>query len=337
MRNRTRLPAATAALVLASLLLPQTPALAVNKFAAEFLRVGVGSRALGMGGAFTAVADDASAAYWNPAGLALLPRPDAQFTHAEVFGSLVNHDVISAAMPIGRETRNATIGVTLIRLGVDDIKVTRDALIEEAGGLVRVNPSRVRLESAADYGLLFSYARRAGDRWSVGGNFKMIRQTLVNEGSSFGIGADLGLLYQAGATTTLGLRAADVTTTQIKWDTGHHETLAPTVTLGGQTTLEIPSVRGQLTPAADVQLAFENLGDADQFSSGSLSGNLHAGAEFWYNRTVALRLGTDSGHFAAGAGLRFRLGPLQRFGVDYAFLDHDALDSTNRVTLNLGW
>ncbi|HEX7880647.1 MAG TPA: hypothetical protein VF720_14625, partial [Candidatus Eisenbacteria bacterium] len=224
-----------------------------------------------------------------------------------------------------------------IRLGVDDIKVTDDALIEEAGGIVRVDPSKVRLESAYDLGVFFNYAHGLGSDWSLGGNVKMVRQSLVGDGSSFGIGADLGVLWQPSAGASFGLRLADITTTQIKWDTGRHETVAPTVTLGGQGTTDINALRGTLTGAADVQLAFEDLGDADQFSSGSMSGNLHAGLEYWYNHVVALRAGTNSGHFAAGAGVRFKLGPMQHFGVDYAFLDHDELDATNRVTLNLGW
>jgi long-subunit fatty acid transport protein len=313
------------------------PALAVDKFAAEFLKVGVGARALGMGGAFVAVADDASASYWNPAGLSFLDEPDLQLTHAEMFGSIVKHDVISGALPIGRNGTRSSVGLTVVRLAVDDIKNTKDALVEDSGGLIRVDPDKVRIESAYDLGLLFTYARALGDRWSIGGNVKMVRQNLVDDGSSFGIGADLGLLWFPSTSATLGLRLADITTTQIKWDTGHHETLAPTVTVGGQVTKAIKPLRGTLTPALDVQLAFENLGEADQFSSGSLSGNVHAGLEYWYNSTVALRAGSNSGHFAAGAGLRFRLGPFQKFGVDYAYLDHDELDSTNRVTLNLGW
>lgn len=313
------------------------PALAVDKFAAEFLKLGVGSRALGMGGAFVGIADDASAAYWNPAGLTFLPAQDLQLTHAEVFGGLLNHDVGSWARRIGTEENRATIGVTVIRLGVDDIKITQDALVQNSGGLVQIDPSKVRLKSAYDLGILLSYARAMGPRWAIGGNFKMIRQNLVDVGSSFGLGLDLGLNYMAGTQTTLGVRLADITTTRISWDTGRHESVAPTVTLGGATTRHISALKGSITPAVDVQLAFEDLGNADQFQMGSVTGNIHAGLEYWYNRALALRLGTDSGNFAAGAGLRFRLGPFQRFGVDYAYLNHDELDATNRVTLNLGW
>ena len=43
-----------------------------DKYAGEFLKLGVGARALGMGGAFVGLADDASAGYWNPAGLAFM-------------------------------------------------------------------------------------------------------------------------------------------------------------------------------------------------------------------------------------------------------------------------
>src|SRR6266850_6391202 len=70
-----------------ALLLP-TPALA-TRYAGEFLRIGVGARALGMGSAFVGLADDGTSAYWNPAGLATLRSREATAMHAEQFGSIV--------------------------------------------------------------------------------------------------------------------------------------------------------------------------------------------------------------------------------------------------------
>ncbi len=58
------------------------------KYAGEFMAIGVGGRALGMGGAFTAVANDITAGYYNPAGLANLNYPQVSLMHAEQFGSL---------------------------------------------------------------------------------------------------------------------------------------------------------------------------------------------------------------------------------------------------------
>ena len=59
-----------------------------GKYAAEFLRIGVGSRALGMGGAFVAVADYGTASYWNPAGLGNLSKHQVLFIHVQMFNNL---------------------------------------------------------------------------------------------------------------------------------------------------------------------------------------------------------------------------------------------------------
>ncbi|MDZ7338396.1 MAG: hypothetical protein ONB30_07645, partial [candidate division KSB1 bacterium] len=57
----------------------------VGKYAGEFMSVGVGARALGMGGAHVAVAKDVTAGYWNPAGLAWVTFPQLAAMHAERF------------------------------------------------------------------------------------------------------------------------------------------------------------------------------------------------------------------------------------------------------------
>ena len=70
-----------------------------TKLAGEFMALGGGARALGMGGAFAAVADDASAVYWNPAGIAGIEKRQALAMHAEQFGDLVNYNFGAYVQP----------------------------------------------------------------------------------------------------------------------------------------------------------------------------------------------------------------------------------------------
>lgn len=129
-----------------------SPAWAVDKFAAEFLKVGVGARAMGMGGSFVALANDATAAYWNPAGLILLESREAFGTHASQFGGVVAHDVLGVSAPMGNGSKRDAIGITLIRLAVDDIRVTKDAKIgEDPNGNPILDPSRIRTSSASTW------------------------------------------------------------------------------------------------------------------------------------------------------------------------------------------
>ena len=91
-----------------------------DKYAGEFLSLGAGARPLGMGGSFVAVADDATATYWNPAGLGGLDRTEITFMHAGIFG-LDSYDFINYVQPLGGV---GAFGVSWIRLGIDDIPIT---------------------------------------------------------------------------------------------------------------------------------------------------------------------------------------------------------------------
>src|SRR5438046_9685026 len=91
----------------ALILIVSAPA-GATKYAGEFMKIPVGARAVGMGGAFVAVADDATSPFWNPAGMVYLPYKEAFLQHAEQFGSLVNHHFGGAVWPTKkREARRS--------------------------------------------------------------------------------------------------------------------------------------------------------------------------------------------------------------------------------------
>ena len=89
--------------------------------AGAYLKMGVGARALGMGGAFVAVSDDATASYWNPAGLAKLQKDQASFMHAKLKLDR-NFDFINY---VKKQGENQAIAFSVIRFGVDNIPETR--------------------------------------------------------------------------------------------------------------------------------------------------------------------------------------------------------------------
>lgn len=324
-----------------------------DKFAGEFLRLGVGARALGMGEAFVAVADDASAPYWNPAGLVFLPQRQVLFMHAEQFGDIINHDFISFAMPLEGQ---GVLAVSVVRLGVDNIPVTseiRPTPEEDVGAdgvpdsgdekdgegngkfdpgepfILRLHQHEILWKSDAEYAVFFSYAQRLGEKLSLGGNFKLVTQRLLGLASSFGMGLDAGLLYEAAESLTLGLKVSDLTTTQLFWDTGARETIRPSLVPGLQFTREVPALRGVLTGAFDVRLTFEGK-DGSQLESDAVSADLRPGLEYWFRRTVAARVGASGSRMTAGFGLRYG-----GFGADYAYVGHEDLDNSHRVSLSV--
>ncbi len=152
----------------------------VGTTAAPFLGIGAGPTAIGMGGAFVAVANDASALYWNPSGISRTGHNEFLFEHTNY---LIGTSYNFFGGVIALDDENA-IGVSVTYLDYGSDRVTTVELPDGTG----------ETWSAKDMSLGLSYSRNLTDRFSIGGTAKMILQQIWHE-SATGWALDAGLLY----------------------------------------------------------------------------------------------------------------------------------------------
>ncbi|MEO0468340.1 MAG: hypothetical protein AAF206_01870 [Bacteroidota bacterium] len=271
------------------------------KYSNEFLRIGIGARAFGMGNAQIAVANDVTAGYWNPAGLAAgegIPYPEVSLMHAAYFANIANYNYFGFSMPIDSAS-NRYFGATLIRLGVDDIPNTLK-LVEADG---TINYDKVQAFSASDFAAIFSYAwSPTGIKGlSLGTNVKVIYRGVGRFANAWGFGLDLAANYRSG-NFSAGLVVTDATNTFNAW-TFNTETFEDdfirTGNLVPQNSIELtrPSVRlglaydlrfgkrASLLLSADNDVYFDGDRSGSLLSGSGISVDPRAGAELaWRNR-----------------------------------------------------
>ncbi len=247
-----------AACILLLLLQPDNGFSQFRKYSNEFLNIGAGARGLAMGNAQVASANDATAGYWNPAGLAgVKDNPNAGIMHAEYFAGIAKYDYASLAIPVQNNKR--TVGFSLLRFAVDDIPNTL-FLVEPDGS---INYNNIQTFSSADYAFLFSFAQNLKEtetkRISVGANAKVIYRKVGKFASAWGFGLDAGIQMH-GQKWRAGLVARDLTTTFNAWTFKFTEKEKEVLYL---TNNDIPVKSTELTAPRLV------LGGAYQFSLGS--------------------------------------------------------------------
>lgn len=293
------------------------------KYAGEAFSLGVGGRGLAMGGAVIAGPFDGTAGYWNPAGISSLTGRNITAMHAETFGSLLNHDFV--AYVDARPRENSFIkafGFYFYYLGGGGIKITQLNEFDR--------PEVIREESHGDYLFTGSIAGSLSDKMDFGLTAKIIYRDIGTE-TGKGLTLDAGLLYKYNKSVQLGLMVSDVTTGFIRYsgktfDSGaNSESIYPTVKPGLMLSRSYKDFTGRYVMSGDIK--FENIKYAAQYWSGPVSLDTHFGWELGYKDVVFGRAGFDIGRFTAGGGVN-----VKNILLDFAYLHHDDLDETYRVS-----
>ena len=282
-------------LSLALLMVISAMALADGVGAFSAFKSGIGARALAMGGAFVAVADDSTAVIWNPAGLALLDDTRIGGMSTDLFGMGITHQFV------GGMTTIAGFGVGL---GWERASIIGNGA-DEAG------------DPTGDFSwdestIIGTFATNVMDMGLAGVNVKYYMASAPGNSAS-GFGFDLGLLINLGDMFTLGVNAADIGGSTVTWDTGTVNTVSALYKAG----LAMKLIDGNLVLAADMDFNDAGMGDA------------HVGIEFKVIDELALRGGVvladefQNVYFSAGAGIN-----VAGLYVDAAYILNETLGNT---------
>lgn len=331
------------------------------KYGNDFLSTGAGARALGMGGAHSALTEDVTSGYWNVAGLASLSNPELIYMHSERFGGIVGYDYGAAAMPL--KSGNGVIAISFFRQGVDNIANTLNAWDNERGpngGPREDAEAYITKFSAADVAIFLSYAKQHSEQLSYGASAKIINQRLGPFANAWGYSLDVGAQLKTDW-VDLGASIQDVTTMQKMWTVNEEEFQTDTLSFqelfgdeipSGQNEYVLPSIRlgasktfiindFDFVAATDFNLLFENR-RAYYMNIGSMSIEPHLGAEATYKKRISVRAGLtdfitdpESGFSVSPTlGLGFRVAT---FYIDYGFAsfagNSSNLGYTHRISL----
>lgn len=274
--------------------------------AANFLKIGVGAKAAGLGEAFVAIADDATGAYWNSAGLANLNQSQVTFMHNEWLSD-IRYEYLSYAAPYKDK---GTFGVSLSYLSLGKFE----------GYDLTGNPTADF--SAYDWSALLAYGHKVTPQFSVGTGVKYLQQTLDDEKAG-AFAVDLGAMYNI-KYVNFGLSVRNLGS-KMKFIKEEYS-LPLTIDFGA-------SYRGfaNLLLAADVEVSRDN------------SVRLKQGIEYSYHESVFLRMGygykTSGQDFQGASGLALGAGFLLRnYRFDYTYSPNADLGDAHRLsfTLNFG-
>ena len=286
----------------------------VGTFDGQFLKIGVGARAAAMGGAFVAVSDDATALFWNAAGIARIDpdKSELSLNHAN-WPAELSFDQIGYVFHIKRFP--GAFGVSARALSMDPMVETTS---------FQPDPN-VGTGNTFDAGMMaagVTYARSFTDKFSAGVTANMIHEGLADV-SQQTFAFDIGTLYDVG---TLGMKigmAISNMGSQIKFI--DHEA-------------RIPGIFRVGTSATLLQSSDQKLIGSFEFSHPPDNAErLNFGGEYSFHRYLFLRGGYnfnyDTEGMAGGVGFHFPVSIAGQADLDYAYTDMHELGGAHRFTL----
>jgi hypothetical protein len=254
----------------------------------SFLKLGVGARSVGMGEAHAAIASDASATYYNPAGLAEAEKTNILAMHKEWI-----QDVRTEFLGVNVPFKEFALGLSINTTSISDIQLR-----------TRPGPPEGTF-SSHDFAGSLSIARRIAPQVSLGVSFKFLYEKIfVDEASGYGV--DIGALYKA---PIEGLRFAAVASNVGSMGSLKTEDirLPSLLRIGSAYIRDVDALHSTLTLGADILKVFRED-----------NAHLHTGVEVSYQELVSFRVGYLTGYetraFTAGLGLQRGI-----FRLDYGF------------------
>ena len=337
-------PAARRAVVLAGLLaaLATSPARAqftlgeqrAGTASGTFMKIGIGARATGLGEAFVAVANDPTAIYWNPAGLASIQRNEVAVSHIQ-WPADIRFEHVAWVVPVKRF--GGSVG---FQFGV------LSTALDETSELHPFGTGRTFVYSDVVAGM--AYARRWTDKLLVGFGAKYVREDL---GKDVGNPTTSSVMYDIGSIYYLGLGSVRVATSLTNFS-GALKPKGQFISPGADGVLGTADDEARVYDGFDAPtvfrygVAFEPIETANQRLTTSIEMNqpadnaqsFKAGLEWVWLGRLALRSGynfnADALKFSAGAGLNADLNGWKGT-LDYAYTDGGFLGPINRMTLGV--
>lgn len=323
----------------------------VGRSGLTFLKINPGARPVAMAGAFSAISDDASAVFYNPAGMTRVKRLNGIFSHTEWISD-ISHEYIGLVVPGGLM---GTFGVSACFVSMGDIQTTQ---IDDPTTIMREdNGEGLPTYSSSDMALGLSYAYRFTDKFSAGVTAKYVNEKISGMHAG-GLAFDIGTYYLTGfRTLRVGMAIVNFGT-DTRFSGKDLEvsltdtTMPPNYTGTSYAAMTTPF---QLPLQFKLGLAYDFTLPSNMMitTSGELihpnDGNekVLLGVECGWNKMVFLRGGykydpdayeKKSGldNFCAGLGLMRSFGAA-KINVDYAFTNLGYLENAHRFSLGLGF